>query len=126
MWSIVKDIYPIISAAALLFIPPIYFKYVKNPDDKQLEKISDVNKELQLVKDELNKELHILKENVMFLKTQVKDLDNSLDLAHQNRVQEALKLEEANRRILELKQSFTRLDDRVGDLRVELAKINNH
>lgn len=115
MLSILKDIYPYLYLFTFIIGSLAYFKYVDYPNKSLATEIGNLKKELDLLKADLVK-----------ANTQIRDLDSSLDLTNQNRVQEALKLEEAHRLIAEVKQALTKVEDRVGDIRVDLAKIQHH
>lgn len=115
MLSILKDIFPYLNLFGIIIGSLTYFKYVKYPNETLSNEVKTVKKDLEKLED-----------RVISLATQLRDLDSSLDLTNQNRVQEALKIEEAHRIIAEVKQTLVKVEDRVGDMRVDLAKIQHH
>lgn len=83
----------------------LYFKYVKYPNDLLVE------------------DLKVVKRDVAKIKEDLKTLEDSFDTANQTRIAEATRNEQTLEKIEELRSKVSKIEERINDLRVELASI---
>lgn len=105
IYLLTKDINTLVFTLASAAIILLYFKYVKYPQDTILEDVKELSDDLKKVK------------------TDVDSLESCFDAANQTRIAEAARNEQTLEKIEDLRTKVSKLEEKVNDIRVELASI---
>ena len=106
-YLLTKDVNTLIFTLIVIALVLSYFKYIKHPHDTLVEDIKEVNSEIDKLKKELT------------------SLESSLDTVQQARISEATRNEQTLEKVDELKIKVSKLEERLSDLRVEIATLSS-